>query len=111
MKRSEFEAYRGYRRRVDNRLWCLAFVVAVAAGYFLGEASNLFIGAAVTIVLLVLYEIVHRRFARSLWTRRFPELRDAKVRWHGGLLGRGFVLGRDEPEHASRDIQSPTKRA
>ena len=69
----------GHRKRVDAPVWYSGLLLAIAAGCFLGQASDLFIGAGATVALIVVFELAFRRFARVLWTTRLRELLAARL--------------------------------
>lgn len=81
LSRRDFEDFRAVQRKANRRVWTAILVASVASFFVLGSLWSYVAGLALTILLpLASYEVL-RRWNRSRWLKRFPELAQMNFKW------------------------------
>lgn len=82
MDRAEFDSFRERHSRNRRIAWWLIVVICVALGYRISLFATLLVGAVVTVALIAAVQPIFLRLDRTVWLKRFPELRDdSRVKW------------------------------
>jgi hypothetical protein len=78
----ELEAYRKHHLHVRRVSWTAVLGCAIVCGLAVAFAWSPVHGAAVTAMLTLIGLPMHMRYDKARWLKRFPELRDPRIKWH-----------------------------
>ncbi len=79
--RQEYERYRERLWRSWRRGFWIALALALAIGFAVGQATDLLVGAAVTLVLFALAECLLAFAVRAAVEKHFPVMREHREGW------------------------------